>query len=272
MWFSVSAYSPQKGYFVAVFDVITERKNYEAALREEINVRSHFINLLAHEIKNPLSPVLTSSTILADLLKDHPDQRLSRLADNTLSGARILSERMEELLDFARFNKGSITLDKKPTAVADYLTTIIDRYRPVIDQSRHVLRITIPSDLPAVWLDRSRIEQVLLNLLSNAMKYTPKGGRISIVLKDKSATHEGTSLRFCDNGIGIPEEKQKELFTAAVIESTPGTENEKGTGFGLKLCHELVKINGGTMTVESREGEGTCFTLTLPDSSMQNGG
>ena len=112
---------------------------------------------------------------------------------------------------------------------------------------------------------------IVRNLLSNAMKYTPRGGRISILLKDKSITHEGTSVKFCDNGVGIPEEKQRELFTAAEIESTPGTENEKGTGFGLKLCYELVKINGGTMTVESREGEGTCFTITLPESTNHNG-
>ena len=71
-------------------------------------------------------------------------------------------------------------------------------------------------------------------------------------------------LKICDNGIGIPESKQKEIFTAMEIESTPGTENEKGTGLGLKLCYELVKINNGTIDVESKEGEGTCFIITLP--------
>jgi signal transduction histidine kinase len=71
-------------------------------------------------------------------------------------------------------------------------------------------------------------------------------------------------LKICDNGIGIPEMKQKYLFTATEIESTPGTENEKGTGLGLKLCYELVKINNGIIVVESKEGEGTCFIITLP--------
>jgi signal transduction histidine kinase len=73
-------------------------------------------------------------------------------------------------------------------------------------------------------------------------------------------------IKVCDNGLGIPDIKQKYLFTATEIESTPGTENEKGTGLGLKLCYELVKINHGSITVESREGEGTCFIIGLPMS------
>jgi signal transduction histidine kinase len=71
-------------------------------------------------------------------------------------------------------------------------------------------------------------------------------------------------LKICDNGIGIPENKQKYLFTASEIESTHGTENEKGTGLGLKLCYELVKINHGSISIESKDGEGTCFIITLP--------
>jgi signal transduction histidine kinase len=115
------------------------------------------------------------------------------------------------------------------------------------------------------YFDKDLMDIIIRNLLSNAVKYTERGGRISILLKDKSLAGEGIALKICDNGIGIPATKQKYLFTSTEIESTPGTENEKGTGFGLKLCHELVKINNGTITIESTEGEGTCFTITLPE-------
>jgi signal transduction histidine kinase len=98
------------------------------------------------------------------------------------------------------------------------------------------------------------------------VKYTGRGGRISILLKNRSLSGEEIVLKVCDNGIGIPQTKQKYLFNSTEIESTPGTENEKGTGFGLKLCSELVKINNGTISVESQEGEGACFTITLPES------
>jgi signal transduction histidine kinase len=106
---------------------------------------------------------------------------------------------------------------------------------------------------------------IIRNLLSNAVKYTARGGRISILLKDRSSDEGGILLKVCDNGIGIPAAKQKYLFTSTEMSSTPGTENEKGTGLGLKLCYELVTLNKGTMSVESREGEGTCFSINLQE-------
>jgi signal transduction histidine kinase len=115
------------------------------------------------------------------------------------------------------------------------------------------------------YFDKDLMDIIIRNLLSNAVKYSDRGGRISILLKDKNLTGEGIMLKICDNGLGIPATKQKYLFTATEVESTPGTENEKGTGFGLKLCYELVNINNGTISVESKEGEGTCFTITLPE-------
>ena len=105
---------------------------------------------------------------------------------------------------------------------------------------------------------------IIRNLLSNAVKYTPRGGRISILLKEKKSEDNCILLKICDNGIGIPAEKQKYLFISTEVSSTPGTENEKGTGLGLKLCYELIQINKGTISVESAEGEGTCFSITLP--------
>ncbi|MCX6329249.1 MAG: sensor histidine kinase, partial [Bacteroidia bacterium] len=101
--------------------------------------------------------------------------------------------------------------------------------------------------------------------LSNAVKYTPRGGRISILLKDKIAEEGHLLLKICDNGVGIPAIRQKYLFTSTEMSSTPGTEDEKGTGLGLKLCYELVLINKGTISVESKEGEGSCFSITLPE-------
>jgi signal transduction histidine kinase len=114
------------------------------------------------------------------------------------------------------------------------------------------------------FFDKDLFDIIIRNLLSNAVKYTPRGGRISILLKNKSKTGEGILLKICDNGVGIPLKKQQYLFTASEIESTPGTEDEKGTGLGLKLCHDLIKINNGNITIESKEGEGTCFLLTVP--------
>jgi signal transduction histidine kinase len=114
------------------------------------------------------------------------------------------------------------------------------------------------------WVDKDLIDIIIRNLLSNAIKYTNRGGRISILLKEKHDGVDQTIIKICDNGVGIPVEKQSGLFTSKEIESTPGTENEKGTGFGLKLVHELVIVNKGTIEMDSTPGEGTCFTIALP--------
>jgi signal transduction histidine kinase len=115
------------------------------------------------------------------------------------------------------------------------------------------------------YFDKDLMDIVIRNLLSNAVKYTYRGGRVSILVKDRSKDGEGVLIKICDNGVGMPDEKHKKLFTFNEIESTPGTENEKGTGLGLKLCQELIMINMGTISVESKEGEGTCFMIVLPE-------
>jgi signal transduction histidine kinase len=147
---------------------------------------------------------------------------------------------------------------------ADIILTNMSIFKETADKKEITVNFTQIGNSKA-YFDKDLMDIIIRNLLSNAIKYTPRGGRISILLKDKTISGEGISLKICDNGIGIPPTKQKYLFTATEIESTPGTENEKGTGFGLKLCDELVRINNGTITVDSLEGEGTCFTITLPE-------
>jgi signal transduction histidine kinase len=122
------------------------------------------------------------------------------------------------------------------------------------------------------YFDKDLMDIVIRNLLSNAVKYTYRGGRVSILVKDRSNNGEGVLLKICDNGVGISEVNQKHLFTFNEIESTPGTENEKGTGLGLKLCQELIRINMGTILVESTEGEGTCFMIVLPEEKPATAG
>ena len=147
--------------------------------------------------------------------------------------------------------------------LADIILTNLSIFKETADKKEISVNFTQVGSSIA-FIDKDLIDIIIRNLLSNAVKYTPRGGRISILLKDKSIVGEGIMLKICDNGIGIPESKQKEMFSEQEVESTPGTENEKGTGLGLKLCQELVKINNGTIAVESKQGEGTCFVITFP--------
>jgi signal transduction histidine kinase len=116
------------------------------------------------------------------------------------------------------------------------------------------------------WIDRDLIDIVVRNLLSNAIKYTNPGGKVIISVKEQEKSNAGVVIKICDNGVGISEERQKKLFTGAEIDTTAGTDSEKGTGIGLKLVHELVTISKGTISVESKPGNGSCFTVSLPSA------
>ncbi len=114
------------------------------------------------------------------------------------------------------------------------------------------------------FIDKDLLDIIIRNLLSNAVKYTPRGGKINIQLTDLISDSQKVILRICDTGVGISEERQRKLFTSTEIETTHGTEDESGTGLGLKLCHELVIVNKGTISVESKVGEGSCFIIIVP--------
>ena len=118
------------------------------------------------------------------------------------------------------------------------------------------------------WFDRDLVDIIIRNLLTNAIKYTNHGGKVTVHVKEREESSEWVTIRICDNGVGITPERQKRLFTGDEIESTPGTDSEKGTGIGLRLVYELVTLSKGTITVESVPGHGSCFTLTLPGSDQ----
>lgn len=249
-----------------------EEQNAKIALQnkklsETIQLRNKVFSVIAHDLRSPVVNILYMLNLLKE--EEYRD-KYNTFADASIQYSQQVINLLENMLVWGRGQEDKIKYSPGKHDLADIILTNLSIFRETADKKAIKINFTQIGNSKA-FFDKDLMDIIVRNLLSNAMKYTPRGGRVSILLKDMSMTREGTFLRFCDNGIGIPEDKQKELFTSAGIESTPGTENEKGTGLGLKLCYELVKINGGTMNVESTEGEGTCFTITLPDSSDVNG-
>ncbi|MBN2665788.1 MAG: hypothetical protein JXR67_04710 [Bacteroidales bacterium] len=232
-------------------------------LSETVQLKNKIFSVIAHDLRSPVVNILYMLNLLKE---DEYKEKYDSFADASIEYSQQVISLLENMLVWGRGQEDKIRYAPGKHDLADIILTNLSIFKETADKKSIKVNFTQVGNSKA-FFDRDLLDIIIRNLLSNAVKYTPRGGRISILLKDKSNTNEGISLKVCDNGVGIPEEKQKELFTASDIESTPGTENEKGTGFGIKLCHELVKINGGTMSVESREGEGTCFTITLPDSS-----
>jgi signal transduction histidine kinase len=207
---------------------------------------------------------------MLNLLKEKEyKEKYDDFANSSIQYAQLVISLLENMLVWGRGQEERIKFSPEKRDLADIILTNLSIFKETADNKEISVNFTQVGSSIA-YFDKDLLDIIIRNLLSNAVKYTQRGGRISILLKDKTFDGEGIMVKICDNGTGIPETKKKYIFTSTEIESTPGTENEKGTGLGLKLCHDLVKINNGTISVESREGEGTCFIITLPlDKSSQ---
>ncbi len=230
-------------------------------LSETIQLKNRIFSLIAHDLRSPVVNIL----YMLNLLKEEEyKEKYNSFATASIQYAQQVISLLENMLVWGRGQEDKIKFSPERRDLADIVLTNMSIFKETADKKEISVNFTQIGNSKA-YFDKDLLDIIIRNLLSNAVKYTPRGGRISILLKDKTLTGEGIVLKICDNGVGIPRVKQKYLFTATEVESTPGTENERGTGFGLKLCYELVTINNGKISVESKDGEGTCFTITLPE-------
>jgi signal transduction histidine kinase len=230
-------------------------------LSDTIQLKNRIFSLIAHDLRSPVVNILYMLNLLKD--EEYRD-KYETFSNVSIQYAQQVINLLENMLVWGRGQEDKIKFAPDRHDLADIILTNLSIFKETADKKDIAVNFTQIGNSKA-YFDKDLMDIIIRNLLSNAVKYTPRGGRISILLKDRSQTDELIILKVCDNGVGIPEDKQEFLFSREEMESTPGTENEKGTGIGLKLCSELVRINHGTISVDSRPGEGTCFTITLPE-------
>jgi len=242
-----------------------EKQNVKIAtqnkqLSETIQLKNRIFSVISHDLRSPVVNIL----YMLNLLKEKEyKEKYDSFANSSIEYAQMVINLLENMLVWGRGQEDKIKYSPSEHDLASIILTNLSIFKETADRKDISINFTQKGNSIG-YFDKDLMDIVIRNMLSNAVKYTHRGGRISILAMDKSSEGSGILLKICDNGIGIPMPKQKYLFTFSEIESTPGTENEKGTGLGLKLCFELVKINQGTITVESKEGEGTCFIISLP--------
>jgi len=229
-------------------------------LSDTIQLKNRIFSVIAHDLRSPVVNILYMLNLLKE--KEYKEQ-YDTFANSSIQYAQLVISLLENMLVWGRDQEEKIKFSPEKRDLSDIILTNLSIFKETSDKKEIAVNFTQIGNSTA-YFDKDLLDIIIRNLLSNAVKYTPRGGRISILLKDKTANEEVIMLKICDNGIGIPEVRQKYLFTSTEVESTPGTENEKGTGLGLKLCYELVRINHGTISVDSTLGEGTCFIITLP--------
>ncbi len=228
-------------------------------LRRLETVRREFVANVSHELRTPL----TSIRALVETLE------AGAIEDETISMdflGRIvgevdrLTELVEDLLDLARLEAGRTKLRFERVDPVDLVNTAADRLRPQVERARLTLTVTNGEELRQIDVDRTRIEQVLINLVHNAIKFTPAGGEIHV---DVSQEAGRTTIRVTDTGVGIAEDEQKRLFER--FYKSDKARNTGGTGLGLAIAKHIVQAHGGEISVESVVGEGATFIVTLPD-------
>ncbi len=236
-------------------------------LSETIQLKNKIFAVIAHDLRSPVVNILYMLNLLKE--KEYKEQ-YDTFANSSIQYAQLVINLLENMLVWGRGQQEKIKYSPAAYDLSSIVLTNMSIFKESSDRKEISVNYTQKGNSFA-YFDKDLIDIVIRNLLSNAVKYTNRGGRISILVKDNSAENEGVLVKICDNGVGIPASKQKYLFTSTEMDSTPGTENEKGTGFGLKLCYELVLINKGSLAVESQENEGSCFLITLPKDAENPG-
>ena len=249
--------------FAKVTRDMTDRRRLEE-LERSSRMMSQFLAMLAHELRNPLAPMRNAVTLMQLEPAASPALRNARdIIDRQLTHVTRL---VDDLLDIGRLTTGKIRLQRENVSVADLVARAVETARPVIEARRHTLSIELPPQPVHIHADPTRLSQIMQNLLLNAAKYTPDGGRVAV----KAHSADGfVTISITDNGRGIaPGDLQRifELFA----QGDNGTPNESGLGVGLTLARSLAELHGGRLDVESPGlGQGSTFLLRLPLGQRQ---
>ncbi|WP_019639433.1 cell wall metabolism sensor histidine kinase WalK [Paenibacillus fonticola] len=245
---------------IAVLQDVTEQEKLEASRRE-------FVANVSHELRTPLTTIKSYTEALEDGALQDPELG-PRFASVIQNQTDRMIRLVTDLLHLSRLDSKEALLRKQAIGVLEMLEEVVDRFSFQMQEKEVHPVIFIEEGVDTAWMDRDQIDQVLDNLISNAMKYTPEGGKITFEARRVDDGMIAISVQ--DNGIGIPKRDLERIFERFYRVDKARARNMGGTGLGLSIAREIVKAHGGTITLESELGEGTKITFTLP--TQEQGG
>ena len=254
-----------------IFHDVTERKQAEEKLQqlyqqeralrqqleEEVQKRVEFTRALIHELRTPITPVLAATELLLEEIKD---ERSLRLVQSISRSASNLNRRIDELIDLIRGETDMLRLNIEPVDIVSLLKDIGYEVMPIALRNGHSLTVDLPASSPIVPADTDRLRQIIMNLLNNAFKFTPKEGEITLRAREDEAN---LIVEVQDTGPGISQEEQKRLFQP-YYRRVDDRERLSGLGLGLSIAKKLVELHGGRIWVKSQKGKGSTFGFSLP--------
>ena len=232
--------------------------------REAVEVRDEFLSIASHELKTPVTSLLGYTQVL--------ERRLARqldAAERDRRAVRVIVEQSERLnkligtlLDLSRVQRGVFTVERRPVDLVAIVRTVVEQVEPTL--VTHSVKLICVEETLVVEGDEQRLEQVVQNLLQNAVKYSPEGGEVTVRVERKE---QQAVLSVADRGIGIPEAARTQIFDRFFRASNVDRNNISGFGIGLYVVNEIVSRHGGSVEVSSAEGQGSTFTVSLPLAS-----
>lgn len=234
-------------------------------VKEANQAKTEFMDIAAHDLKLPMTNIKGYSKLLqmgaGGTLTDKQKEFLGVISNNVDRMDRLV----KDLLDISRIEAGRIRLQIENVQMRDVIHEVIESAGNQIQNKHLNLKIDLADNLPELRADYSRIVQIMTNLISNAYKYTPEGGDITVIAKPcNNGTLQGIAVTVKDTGYGIATEDQAKLFTKFFRSSDQNIRDEPGTGLGLSITKTMIETHGGELTFESELGKGTSFTFTMP--------
>jgi signal transduction histidine kinase/DNA-binding response OmpR family regulator len=241
--------------------------------------KDKFFSIISHDLRNPFNVLLGNAKLLVKGIDSFSNQELEEISQGILNGAKAAHNLLENLLTWSRMQReGGIEYRPEPVEVSTLAEDIVNLLQQAAIEKEIGLRNTIEKGL-SVYADKDMIEMVLRNLTGNALKFTPRGGTVTLAAKIKNNNGNGhprqpkshfVEVAVKDTGVGMSQENVGKLFRIDVHHSTLGTEKEQGTGLGLIICKEMVERNGGQIWVESKPGKGTTVGFTVPQTTLSS--
>ena len=238
------------------------RKNEELTHLDQL--KSDFMATMSHELRTPLTSIIGYSDMLLSGMTGELNEKQSAFLDSILKGGEALLNLINDVLDLTKIEAGRLELNREAVDLRAALLGVLPVVKPRAQDKRIRISTFLPTDLPLVWADPGKLNQILLNLITNGIKYTHENGTVSV----EARTADGlVEIWVTDTGIGIAREDQDKVFQRFTQIDSSATRSQGGTGLGLAIVRELVDLHGGTIRVQSKLGKGSSFIFTMPITS-----
>ncbi len=237
---------------------VDEQARLNMALYESNRLKGDFLSTMSHELRTPLNSIIGFSEIL--LSADNLSEKQHRYSANIMTAGQQLLALINDILDLAKSEAGKMRVYPTPFVPAEVIEPAVALFRPQAEKKNIDLRLDIPPDLAPIHQDAGKLRQILANLVSNAVKFTPEGGKVTVAA---AVDAEHLVLTIQDTGVGIASEEQELIFDKFRQSEHTLTREQGGTGLGLSIVRELAKLLGGDVSLKSELGRGSTFTVKV---------